>query len=172
MIRKKKPRFYKTNGSTEYLCLNCSITCWLKTSHYNRGKNHFCSIKCYSLYRKKLSFTDQNSYKGVRKKGESKQVYHRNYCKKHPEKISHLKSRRYARERNATGSHTLQQWNDLKIKSNNKCNMCNKEKILTKDHIIPLSLGGSDFIENIQPLCRSCNSKKWKHLNPELLTNN
>ncbi len=43
------------------------------------------------------------------------------------------------------------------------CLMCGKfvecEK-LTLDHIIPLSKGGTHTIENIQPLCFSCNSRK------------
>jgi hypothetical protein len=61
------------------------------------------------------------------------------------------------------GSHTLGEWENLKAQYNWTCPMCGRSepKIkLTEDHIVPLSKGGSDNIENIQPLCGSCNSKK------------
>ena len=31
---------------------------------------------------------------------------------------------------------------------------------LTVDHIVPFSKGGSDTLDNYQPACRDCNSKK------------
>lgn len=61
------------------------------------------------------------------------------------------------------GHHTQLQWEFLKGAHNYQCRMCNKmepEIKLTKDHIIPIRHGGNDDIQNIQPLCRSCNSKK------------
>lgn len=65
------------------------------------------------------------------------------------------------------GSHTLGDWENLKIQYNLICPCCHKSEpdiTLSEDHIIPLSRGGSDNIENIQPLCRSCNSKKHTHI--------
>lgn len=41
-----------------------------------------------------------------------------------------------------------------------KCQHCKIDKSLTVDHIFPLSKGGSDELDNLQLLCRSCNSKK------------
>ena len=161
----------------KFKCDNCGKENEEKQSHYKKKKRHFCNMDCYSKFRKeKLPLTEQHAYKGVRKEGESKQVYHRNYVKKHPDIISHLKARRYAREKKSKGKHSLFEWNALKEVYENKCAYCRSEEKLTKDHIIPLSKGGTDFIENIQPLCKSCNSKKhnkinYIHENPELLEN-
>lgn len=41
---------------------------------------------------------------------------------------------------------------------------CSATKDLTIDHIEPLSRGGSDEIDNLQFMCRSCNSKKGDKL--------
>ena len=79
------------------------------------------------------------------------------------ERKLYLNARRRAIKINAEGSHTQKEWEDLKKKYNYTCLACRikEPKIkLTEDHIIPLSKDGSDYIENIQPLCRSCNSIK------------
>ena len=152
------------NANRNQIFFNCDYCGKVSSdnpSNYKKKKRHFCNMACYSEFRKKkLPLEEQHAYKGVRKPNESKQVYHRRYVKKNPENIAHLKARRYARERNAEGSHTLREWNDLKEKFDFKCAHCGERKPLTKDHIKPLSKGGSDYIENIQPLCRNCNSKK------------
>lgn len=36
----------------------------------------------------------------------------------------------------------------------------NKPVLFTRDHIIPLSRGGSGDITNLQPMCATCNNKK------------
>jgi len=68
--------------------------------------------------------------------------------------------RRRAREQNAIGSFTAEEWNALCDRYDYRCLCCREQKALTADHVIPLHLGGSNRISNIQPLCLSCNSKK------------
>ncbi len=69
-----------------------------------------------------------------------------------------------ARKIGAIGTHTLKEWEEVKETYLNRCASCKKEKPLTEDHIVPLSKGGSNLIENIQPLCLNCNSRKGTRL--------
>lgn len=39
-----------------------------------------------------------------------------------------------------------------------------KPVMMTKDHIVPKSKGGSDKLENLQPMCIECNGKKADNL--------
>lgn len=69
-------------------------------------------------------------------------------------------------KKNANGSHTQEEWENLKKAYNFTCLKCYKKEPeikLTEDHIIPLSKSGSNFIENIQPLCGRCNASKFNH---------
>ena len=83
--------------------------------------------------------------------------------KKYRDWVKQKHARVIKRLKNEGKSHTFDEWEELKKKYNYTCPCCGKsepEIKLTEDHIIPLSKCGSDLIENIQPLCLTCNLKK------------
>lgn len=83
------------------------------------------------------------------------------------EKLEHKRfwNQRYKmRKRKVEGNHTLEEWLVLKELYGNMCLCCKRKEPeirLSEDHIIPLSMGGTDYIHNIQPLCTRCNTSKF-----------
>lgn len=74
-----------------------------------------------------------------------------------------IKAARLAALKVNGGSHTEEQWEQMKRDHDYKCLCCGRKEPfikLTRDHIKAISRGGSNDISNIQPLCISCNARK------------
>ena len=86
---------------------------------------------------------------------------HLQYQHAHPEiaQVGHQLYR--ARLASAKGSFTVEEFRQKCEEYDYKCAYCGVEGIgLTIDHVVPLSKGGTCYIDNIVPACLSCNSKK------------
>lgn len=60
----------------------------------------------------------------------------------------------------AISTHTADEWNRLLSIYLWACVKCGAASI-TKDHVQPVSNGGHDGLDNLQPLCVSCNASKY-----------
>lgn len=164
----------------EKVCIICGKR-FIPNPH-NKGsrKQDFCSLECYweSMRLPKLKKNcifcgkefEQN--RNTNRKSFLKQKY----CSRKCSVIDNIRNRKSGELANnwkggfikrdyklIEGSHTKKEWEDLKNRFNNRCVCCGRgtdEITISKDHIISIANGGDNYITNIQPLCRSCNSKK------------
>ena len=109
------------------------------------------------------SFKKKMSEVNLKKIADGTHPFYKHGLSKNPEYRNWQKNQWHHRNRSADGSHTFGEWENLKAQYNWTCPNCKRkesESKLTLDHIIPLSKGGSNNIENIQPLCINCNCRK------------
>jgi 5-methylcytosine-specific restriction endonuclease McrA len=78
-----------------------------------------------------------------------------------------LKMRReyVERRKNAPGSHTEAEWQEQLTRYRNRCAYCGRaDRALVKEHVLPVSAGGTNDIANLVPACQSCNARKLDRL--------
>jgi len=74
----------------------------------------------------------------------------------------------------AEGEYSVREWQEL-LARHPRCPECmrlwadiplskGRKTAITVDHIVPISKGGRNSIENVRPLCFSCNSRKGDKL--------
>lgn len=147
---------YKRNEAQKEWARN-----FFKGNTYNKGKKQTEEVKArLSLVRKGKSPWN----KGLKGYNSGAKHYKwRGVSKEERSWVKNKRNRVIKRLRVDSLSHTFGEWELLKKQYGFSCPCCKKtepEIKLTEDHIIPLSKGGSDLIENIQPLCFACNLQK------------
>ena len=185
---KKNPRYCSKKCSDDFKrgkmitsimkkCKICKKEFKVTKSSLSNKRGKCCSKKCDAQWKSISMKGGKTSKETIGKMIESRKRYYDkkgritsdmkkygiNYRKDNKDKVYENHRKRRARKNNAKGSHTYDEWLLLKKQYGYKCPCCGKiepEIELTEDHIVPLSKGGSDYIENIQPLCKSCNCKK------------
>lgn len=128
------------------------------------------------LYQQKLRQDPEHRAKEAAKLREryaANPEYHRaralRWAKENPAKACAQANLRRARLAGAEGSYTAEEFAAVCEAHGNLCAYCGEERPLCADHVIPITRGGSNYIENIVPACRSCNSRKGARTADEYL---
>jgi len=70
----------------------------------------------------------------------------------------------FRKEKNVSNSHREEYSLSLYALDSN-----GKEILMTKDHIVPRVVGGSNIINNLQPMCAKCNNEKGSKINKTII---
>ena len=111
----------------------------------------YCSTRCMGVANKKKAGEMSANWKG----GLTDNM--REYSRM-------AQAKRRALSMASYGIVTQGEWNEIKTRHHFTCLSCGKQEpkiSLTQDHIVPLSRGGSNLANNIQPLCLPCNVHKF-----------
>jgi len=74
--------------------------------------------------------------------------------------IRRKSQRKIAKALKIAGFITKEKRKEIYTRDEFKCLACGSDTFLTIDHINPIQKGGKTVDDNLQTLCRSCNSKK------------
>lgn len=145
--RKSNEKIYRQKPAAKALAVIRSTKCLANSPHLQEAKK----IRDASF--------------GKTKKGrEINKISRKKYMQTSKGKISQINGKARRRQLEGKGKITAKEWADKLKEYNYLCLNCKTDENIEMDHIIPLSKGGSHNIDNIQPLCRSCNASKGAKL--------
>lgn len=151
----------------------------MKRIPWNKGKkgiysettlNKIREARKNQVFTKEAKFKMGASRRGIKDTAENREKNRQGQYRRFKKEIPNYnyedngrRIRRKVRLLKNGGFHSKGEWENLKAQYNWTCPSCKESEpkiSLTKDHIISVLKGGSNNIENIQPLCRPCNSRK------------
>jgi 5-methylcytosine-specific restriction endonuclease McrA len=124
-------------------------------------EKHPASVKASFRKHREKTLARGRAYRAANP--EKRLDLNRDWHDRHPGARCAYENARRARKREAPGSYTPGDLQELLRRQSFKCVGCfgSIRKQFQADHIVPLSRGGANDIRNIQLLCPSCNRKKY-----------
>lgn len=145
-------------GARRNLCMACHNAANLEHKRANREKVREQGLAYYAANRD-LILDKLRRYRQENPEADS--ATHRKWKSANKDLVNAATHRRRNKIVTNGGHWTAEQWVALKAQFAYHCLLCwrvEPDITLTVDHIVPVSLGGSNDITNLQPLCKSCNS--------------
>lgn len=151
--------FYKCKGREDGLQTRCKV-CKLKDNTASNARSVELSRKRQRKFREKdpaawLAY--QQKWRAANRDKVNKA--NKKWRDANPDKVMASVHRRRARLAAAEGIFTQYQWKKKKAEYGGCCAYCGVPGRQSLHHVVPLSKGGSNWIENIVPACLSCNLK-------------
>ncbi len=152
---------FSKNPKTADGYLHQCKTCVLERVRKWKSENkELIKLRRKITYLKNRSKNIQDSIEWGKNNKEKRKIAKDKWRDKNKELTNHYAKQYSYRKKCAIGKHSLIEYKEKMKLFSGMCAYCKIRKANTKDHIIPLSKGGSDYIHNIVPACVSCNSSK------------
>jgi HNH endonuclease len=181
---RRRIRYAKERSDTEWVekhRIEKRLRYWSDhENHLDRAKQYLANRKDeinarrrerYQVRKKEICDKRKEQYKEdssrilayCRKNADKRSVSFRRWADANKDKVTAKRHRRVALEKSVGGSWTEAEWKALKAKYGNRCLCCGLSeeelvklhRVLSPDHVIPMSRGGRNDIGNLQPLCHS-----------------
>jgi len=125
----------------------------------HKEQQRIAYAKCYNA---KKDFYKERVVKWRKEHQDAIKVIDKRYRENNMDKVLTRNGNRRATLALALGTYANEEWVELKYSYLGICPYCG-EKIVGathRDHVVPISRGGSNSIDNIVPCCAPCNYKK------------
>jgi 5-methylcytosine-specific restriction endonuclease McrA len=157
----KKPDLFSKARSTKdghlYQCKSCILE---RVKKWRRENPELVKERRKQTYLKKREQNIIDAIEWGRNNKDKRIIAKNKWRAKNKELTNHYTKSYIYRRKGAEGSHSLEQYKAKLEAYQGMCAYCGVNKADTKDHVLPLSKGGSNNIDNIVPACLSCNSSK------------
>jgi hypothetical protein len=179
---KRASEFYRQKDTEDGLRSQCKI-CYAGANRNYYSRNREDVLKCVKSYRDAHAPEIADWHRIYRSSNSDritarKSVYYavnrdvvleknRAYKKSHCAEVREANHRRRAVELSAEGNFSAKDWVTL-VEKSPRCHWCKRKwsgkRKPTHDHVIPLTKGGLNSLENSVCSCSSCNSSKRDRL--------